>query len=290
MRTALALLAAALLVGAEAARWDYAPLVCYEDEGAPVALRVEAAGLTPVDGTGRALAVELTAADGAVHCTVPPQGLDALRLRRADGTVAAGLRFVRPGAASGLAVGDDGLPVLGGERAMLVLPRREARADRRWALLRRDERGVPKPCRLRLAPPAVAEGLPALPAQARDAQALACAGVGVLIECAAGERFASWKHREFRQCLAWIVADLQARGATHVALVPPYAAAPADAPLAPLRTQVADVADAYRCRLVDVDTLTAPALWESQPGVLAPVLNAQGEAARTALLAPWLGG
>lgn len=285
IRALVALLALAAALPA-AVGWSYAPLVAYEDEAATLVLAPAATdeGWRIEDGH----AVEApTVRDGQVTLAVMPRGRSGLRLRAADGRTC-DLRFVRPGEASGLSVEAGGHPSIAGVRAVLVLSRLEARADRRWDALRGDIDRMPKPCAVALPPPAAAEGVPALVAQVADAQALAVSGQGVLVELDPADRFAAWKHREYRQCLAWLVADLQARGAAHLALVPPVAARPLDADLEPLRRQVADVAAAYRCRVVEgMEALGDPACWEATPGVLGLELNPLGQARRAALLAPW---
>jgi len=279
-----------LVAALTAADWTYTPLVTYEDEAATVVLGPAAAGAWQVrdDHRGDPLGEAVVARDGRVTLTIDPRSLSVVRVQSVEaGGAALTLRFVRPGEGRDLTIDAAGNPMLGGARAVLVLSRLEARADRRWGMLRDASDREPRPCAVALAPPLVSEGVPALTAQVRDAQALAVAGQGVLVELAAADRLAGWKHRAYRQCLAWLVADLQARGATHIALVPPVAAQPLDDDLLPLRRQVADVASAYRCRLVEIESLNDPAGWESAPGVLGTTLNAGGAARRDRLLAPW---
>jgi len=285
IRVLAALVALAAALPAVTAAWTYAPLVVYEDEPATLVLAPATAAdawrvVEPVLDEGPVLG------DGQLTLTITPNGHDLVRLRAGDGR-SQDVRFVRPGAARDLSIDGEGQPTLGGGRVILVLSRIEARADRRWGLLRDGVDHAAKPCTLGLPAPTVVEGVPVLTAQIHAAQALAVRGQGVLIELSAGDRFAGWKHREYRQCLAWLVADLQARGAVHIALVPPVAARPRDDDLHPLRIQVANVAEAYRCRVVDVAGLSDPDLWEVAPGVIGLGLNARGQARRDEMLAPW---
>lgn len=282
------LLALVATLPAATVGWISAPLVAYEDEAATLVLApVEAADAWRVVDPPAAMDTP-NVVNGQLTVTVPLRASSVLRVQAADGRICAA-RLVHPGEAGGLTVDAAGHPQVDGVRAVLVLSRLEARADRRWGMLRDTSDRAPKPCALVLPAPTVAEGAPALTAQVRDAQALSVRGQGVLVELAAADRLAGWKHREYRQCLAWLVADLQARGAAHIALVPPVAARPLDDGLVPLRRQVAEVAAAYRCRLVDVEALSDPAGWEHSPGVLGLTLNAVGEARRAAILAPWRG-
>lgn len=286
MRLLVGLVALTATLPAATPSWSYAPLVTYEDEAATVMLSPAVAGdgWRVVDQTD-VLADAPILRDGHLILAVPPRWAQLL-LRASDGRTCA-LRFVRPGEARDLVIDGHGHPLIAGVRVVLVLSRLEARADRRWGMLRESTDRAPKPCALMLPAPTGAEGVPLLTAQVRDAQALAVRGQGVLIELAAADRFAGWKHREYRQCLAWLVADLQARGAAHIALAPPVAARPFDDDLLPLRHQVADVAAAYRCRLVEVEALSDPACWLVSPGVFGLTLNPSGEARRAAILAPW---
>jgi hypothetical protein len=288
MRSVLLLLALLPLATAEPApAWDYRPLVTYEDEGLVATLAGDGRGSWRLDdGAGATVPGSCTVEGGQVRVEVSAAGHDRVRLRGSDGREAV-LCFVRPGHARDLTLGEDGLPLLGGLPAVLVLSRLEARADRRWALLREGIDARPLACAAHLAPPSTAQGRPVLLAECVASQAIDPAG-GVLVELSGLDRVAGWKHREYRQVLAWLVCDLQARDAGHVALAPPYAAAIHADSMSPLRLQVTDVANAYRCRVVDTLALSDPSYWELQPGLLGTGLNASGAAVRDALFAPWL--
>jgi hypothetical protein len=58
-------------------------------------------------------------------------------------------------------------------------------------------------------PPADALGLPVLGRQIAAAQTLELRGSGVLVLLSGDDRFAAWKHREYRQALAWLWQRLQ---------------------------------------------------------------------------------
>jgi hypothetical protein len=278
----VAVLLAAGAHGAEPA-WDWLPRAADDD---------------------RICELHLAAPDG--WSAVPADGLSA---RREDGqlvllfepsrlsTVSAtgpqnrrlSVELVPPGKGAGLACDDDGQLTRGGSAAILAVPRREAAADRRWGMLRAFEQRKAEPCATTLpAPPPGALGLPVLGRQIAAAQALELRGSGVIVHLSGDDRFAAWKHREYRQALAWLVADLAARGASHVVLVEPCCPQVDEPVLAPLRAQVRDVARAYRCTAVDTTPLGGHDGWEVSPGVLGRTLNAAGTARRDQLLAGWL--
>jgi hypothetical protein len=101
----------------------------------------------------------------------------------------------------------------------------------------------------------------------------------VAVELSGDERFASWRVRDWRLCLAWMIEDLRARGARRVVLLGPAAPAPEHAALAALAREAAAVAAAHGAGWIPGDALADPALWDG------PVLSAAGRAARDRLLA-----
>lgn len=270
-----------------AADWDYRPLVTYVDETVRAEWRPAD---TPMEWKGAPGGkARITIVGEVVRCDwIPAQ--DPLLVLHGPAAGEARIRAVLPGDGSDLSWDDDaGVLRHGPAMALLALTRIEARSDRRWLLVRALSGDEAKPCAHHLGPEMVAEGLSPLLRQCVQAQALHPDGDGVLVELAAGERFVGWKHREFRQVLAWLVADLQARNAGFVVLVMPRAAAPIDGELEPLRAQVADVANAYRCRILDPRQLRDERYWTIAPQVLGTTLNAEGQAERGRQLAPWLG-
>jgi hypothetical protein len=298
-RLAFAVLALAALALAECcaapasgieAVWDYLPLVGYDSEDLRIAVRLPGggAGWAMTDEHGAALPVTLDAAAQVLSATIPVSRCARVQLARGDDRLA--LRLVRPGQAVGLALDAQRRLVQGGELAVLVLPRVEAHADRRWTLLGLVEQPDVAPCTLLLDEPAVPWGEAALTAQACDAQRLQPEGRGVLVRLSGADRLAGWKHREYRQMAAWLVADLLARNAKRVVLVEPLAPAAEAAALAPLRTQIADVGGSYHCRVVATASLSKDSCWEVAPGVLGASLNAHGRAALAELLEPWWRG
>jgi len=280
----LLILAAASLNAEQPDAWDYRPLVSYEDESLIATMPATAAGGWHLEDASAADTCMLN--DGQLRIQVTPQGHDRVRVVDGRGHGQA-LCFIRPGLAKGLVIGTDGMLQCDGIAAILVLSRLEAYADRRWSLLRNDADLKPMPCAAMLPAPDVPHGRPVLLAQCAAAQAIDPHG-GVLVELSGLDRMAGWKHREYRQVLAWLLCDLQARTAGHVALAGPFAAAIYNDELSPLHAQVADVANAYLCRILDTAPLSEAAFWEIQPGLLGTSLNAKGRAARDALYAPWL--
>ncbi len=197
------------------------------------------------------------------------------------------IRCLAPGLGAELTTDSDGRLRIGEDAVVLAVPRREAAADRRWGILRVFAGDRVESCSSIIDEPAPLSGLPALTRQIAASQSVRPTG-GVLVMLSGDDRFAAWKHREYRQALAWLVGDLATRGATHVVLVEPTCPATDEPLLAPLRLQVRDVARAYRCTAVNTVELGEHALWEQSPGVLGTQLNASGTAKRTLLLLPWL--
>lgn len=278
-RILLVVLAGHLLAGAE---WTYRPTVAYDDEtvrciwsGAQADWRIdEPAGARPsIDGTGMAID------------WIPGRD-QGLRLRGVDAIV--DLLAVPPGSNRDLDL-RGGRLVSGAADVILVLSRIEARSDRRWALIRALGDDTPKPCAQALTwPEDVPEGTAPLLQQCVQARDLAPDAGGVLVELHPGEGRIGWKHREFRQTLAWLVADLQVRGAGAITLVQPRDIPPRDAALVPLREQVVDVANAYRCRVLDPVELADEACWRISPGLVGETLNEHGRAVRARLHAAWI--
>lgn len=279
----LAAVAAACLAAEPA--WDWLPTAADDDRTCEI-------HLTAPDGW-QAVAdprVAAARADGQIVLRFEPRQVAAVAVA-GPGERRLGIRLAAPGQAAGLRADADGRLRLGEDAAILAVPRREAAADRRWGVLRLFERSGRTPCAVRLEPPPPAAlGIPALTLQIAAAQAAEVRGRGVLVALSGDDRFAAWKHREYRQALAWLVADLAARGASHVVLLEPACPAVDEPLLAPLRAQARDVAAAYRCGIIEAAPLADHALWEIAPGVLGTALNAAGQARRDALLRPWLAG
>lgn len=273
---------AAACAAAEPA-WDWLPYAADDDRPCEIHLTAPE-GWRPVDAGS--LESERTAEQLILR--FEPRRLPALSVSGPDGRRLS-VQLLRPGHGAGLLCDGDGRLRIAGDASILAVPRREAAADRRWGILRALERTRHEPCRVRLDPPAATQpGLPALTRQIAAAQSLVLGGSGVLVVLSGDDRFAAWKHREYRQALAWLVADLAARGASHVVLVEPACPAVDEPLLASLRAQVRDVASAYRCSVVDTSQLGAHDGWELSPGVLGTTLNRIGQQRLDALLGPWL--
>lgn len=286
MKAFLLLCACAVMAASDSISWSYRPFVGYEGESLVATWPAsDADGWRVVDGNGHSLTASMTFRDGQGTIQLEAHGLDRVQL--IHGNVAGpGLRLVRAGAAAGLSADRDGFPCIDGMAAVLVLDRIEARADRRWLMLREEIDASPVHCAHVLAAPAVPVGQPALIAQCIASQTVDPSG-GVLVELSGLDRLAAWKHREYRQVLAWLVSDLQFRNAGHVALAQPVAAAPHLNDLRPFQAQVRDVALAYRCRILDTQNLSLPAYWLDGSGLLGTQFNAEGAAQWQSLIAPW---
>ncbi len=273
---------AAACTAAEPA-WDWLPYAADDDRACEI-------HLTAPESWRAVDARSLTAERGGEQLILrfEPRQLPALSVTGPEGRRLT-VQLVRPGEGKDLVCDGEARLRLAGDACILAVPRREAAADRRWGILRALERTKHEPCRVRLDPPAATQsGLPALTRQIAAAQSLALKGAGVLVVLSGDDRFAAWKHREYRQALAWLVADLAARGASHVVLVEPSCPAVDEPLLAPLRAQVRDVANAYRCSVVDATQLGAHDGWELSPGVLGTALNRTGQQRLETLLGPWL--
>jgi hypothetical protein len=283
------LLALVLVLPAHAgeSRWDYLPLVGYEQEELSLALRPDGgtAGWSASDAQGAAIALHGDQQTLSFSLTPAASGEAKVLLANNDRRIA--IDFVHPGAGAALVLDAQGRLHRGPDLAVLVLPRLEAQADRRWAVLGLLERPASQPCALTVEEPQTGWGEPALVAQICASQRLQPKAAGVLVRLSGADRAAGWKQREYRQALAWLVADLLARGAERVVLVEPVAPAAEAAVVQPLRVQIADVGRTYHCRVVETAALGRDSDWEVADGVLGATLNARGQAAFAELLRPY---
>lgn len=264
--------------------WDWLPAAADDD-------RICEIHLTAPDGWRELpdARVEASRVDGQIVLRFEPRQIASVAVAGPDER-RLGIRLIAPGQATGLQSDALGRLRIGTDAAILAVPRREAAADRRWGILRLFERHRHAACSVRLDPPAsTTPGVPALTRQIAQAQSTEVRGRGVLIALSGDDRFAAWKHREYRQALAWLVADLAARGASHVVLLEPACPSVDQPLLTPLLAQVRDVATAYRCNLISAASLAEHAAWEIAPGVLGTSLNAAGRERLETLLRPWLG-
>lgn len=264
--------------------WSYVPQVAYEDDvlqatwvtdGPPGSWTVT--GTRPVrtriDGSSLVIDAQVSA-PMSIHLQ-GPDGREANLVTVAPGQ-SAQLHWTL---ADGLRAGSD--------TAVLALPRLEARSDRRWQLIRALAGDDAKACQHILFPPSTISGESALLSQIVACHQTTFANDGVLIVMSAGERTVGWKHREFRQMLAWLVADALARNAGYVVIVQPRVAVVVDDQLDWLRRQVEDVAAAYRCRVYDPQPLMDTQWWMNEQGQLTDTLQPAGQAHLRLLLQPW---
>jgi hypothetical protein len=280
--------------------WDWLPTIGYDSEALVIALRVGGdpslwhAHRIYKDGWGGEL--PLTVANGAVTLNVYPGATPDADTIEFSGPRAGDdvrVRLVRPGSGRGL--GHDNLGHLtmvtadgSVMPAILVLTRLEAEADRRWQTLRWLGGEPTFQCTLTLAAPVVPSGQSDLLALIAASQSSDPAGHNVLVQLGAADRLVGWNHRNYRQCLAWLVADLTARSAGHLVIAGPLAPSADADRVAPLRGQVDDVAAAYRCQVVQLGELADASYWQVAPGIIGPQLNASGQAEVQRRLAPWL--
>jgi hypothetical protein len=277
-RSVLAGLLVSALTTAEPV-WDWLPHAVDDDRPAELHLAAPD-GWTGPPGSRRADGQIIIPADPRSRVDIAVSGPQDRRLT---------VRMVAPGGGAGLSTDADGRLRLGEAAAVLAVPRREAEQDRRWSILRRVEGVRDLPCRILLdEPPPGPDGTPSLTRQIAAAQEIDPRGAGVLIALPGADRLAAWKHREYRQAIAWLCADLAARGATHIALLEPPAPRADERLAAPLAEQARDAARAFRARCIAADALAAAECWEVSPGLLGRTLNARGREVRSGLLRPLL--
>lgn len=271
-------------------RWDRLPQVGYEREDFSLAFRPSdgAEGWSLVADDGSVIALRSESDGKVLAATVSALGHAHLVLAKGQQRVT--LNLLRPGQAQGLALDAERHLTWQGGLAILLLERQEADIDRRWSILRFVEKPLNEPCTVRLEAPVVPWGEAAITAQVCASQQVAVSGIGLLVPLAGADRWAGWKHRAYRQMVAWLVADILARGARRVVLAPPVAPPAEHDAIALLAAQVTDVAHSYHCALVDVAPLAKDAYWEIAHGVLGTSLNADGQRAFAELIKPWWSG
>jgi hypothetical protein len=286
LTAALLLLVAALpvvLSAADGDAWDWLPVVAYEREAVDLTLRPAGGAAAWTAHSEPAARLDVVAGE-TLRVGIPADAAPAQVVLTGAGRSRT-IACIAPGAGAGLRLDDEGRLRRQDAWAVLRLPRVEAVADRRWQGLISGGEAQPIRCDLvlRAGPiPAGACGLAGLIVAAQQP----VQGRAVLVELDAAT--GGWTHRAWRQTLAWLAADLAARGATRIVLVEPAIAAPLESQAAPLRLQTRDVAAAYRLTSIDTTGLGTLAHWQTAPGILGTSLNTDGQAARAALLAAWL--
>ena len=271
------------------APWDYLPRVGYLGDGLWFSLRVPhgTANGWHASASGRALETSVGNGGETVDLPLPLTGAipGAVEFTKPGATRT--VRLVQPGAGAGLSIDADGRLVSGQDPVVLVVDRTEADNDQRWSHLRLFGSEEALHCSLAIESPAVRAGDSAMLAGIASDQTVAVKGQNVLLMVPGADCLASWKHREFRQALAWMVSDLHCRGAVHVVLAPPLVPPLEGALATPLCDEMLDVARAYHCRTVDLSALEEERYWLLAPGVQGSTLNADGRARLVQLLAPW---
>ena len=218
-----------------------------------------------------------------------PRGHAGLVVHAPSGAEAGRVLFIEPGAGDGIQFDTDGRLRRSGQDVVLVLPRREASGDRRWQLLRGDDRNMPR-CSLFLRAPDVRPGESPTLALIGASQSIDPRDQGVVVAMPGGDRFVGWRHRAYRQAVAWLVADLHARGAQRVVLVQAPAPDLDRELIEPLWAQVRDVARSYEVEQVEVTVLGAAEHWQiaESDTLLGGELNDGGLRAYEALLRPYV--
>jgi hypothetical protein len=271
-------------------RWDYLPLVGYIGDDLWFSLRVDAAsaGAWTVSADGVPVASHCGADGSSVDVGIPiPPGNPPRSVLFHGPEGERRVQLVLPGRGGELRSDGQGHLAIGADPAVLVVERTEASHDRRWRSLRTSGPAPDIHCSVRISAPAVPTGDSGLLAEVVSSQAAAVAGADILVEVPSIDRFAAWKHREFRQALAWLVSDLRRRGARRLVLLDPLAAGAEWDLVEPLTVEVADIASAYHCSELALPQLAQERYWQLAPGVLGPVLNADGHATLERLLAPF---
>ncbi len=275
-RCALLIVSAAVAVEASAAAFDHLPAVAYDDEELTVALRAAEGRTTRqwrVVDPPPGLQLSRSERDTVVQIALIPRQAGGVQVVDAAGASIAGLHFVRPGSQTPLVLSDHGRLQFAGRPVVLLLERREAEADRRWALLRGTSEKERPPCDLVLPAPAVPLGHPVLLAQIHAARRRPTVGRSIMVQLGGDDVFAAWKHRAYRQALAWLVSDLMQRGALRVVLVQPVAPDDGSDALAPLQEQVRDIARTYECDVIEQPGLDERDAWALASGVIGPGLG-----------------
>ncbi len=261
---------------------DHLPVAAYDCEALEIVLRAPPGGTVAawrVAEQGLPVEIEQREDDTvmALHLPTIPIGLGHLHVIDEQGRTVKRIVLMRPGYNLRLGRDERGLLRSGEDPVVLVLARREAQADRRWALLRRLFRKAPEPCTVVLEAPATDWGQSPLLAQISALDRLPVAGQGVVVKVDGNDVEVGWKHRDYRKVLAWLVEDLRRRGVRRVVLVEPVAVMDDGESLQALREQVVDVARSYRIEMIAQPGLGDHRYWQISPGIIGRRLNAAGQ-------------
>jgi len=274
----------------EPVRWDYLPTVGYLGDTLWFSLRVGAgASLWQVRTNAGMVPNESGAGQQTVDChLLLPSDATALTFIEFS---APGQRrlvhLVAPGSGATLALDRWNRLSIDGEAVVLTVDRTEPDRDRRWRPVRFSDATTPLHCPVTIQAEQTVGGDGGILSAVINAQKATVASRNTLVLVPSSDQTAGWKHREYRQVLAWLVSDLQSRHAAHVVLVDPVAPEVLRPDITPLITQVQDVADAYHCRIVALRGLSQDRYWLVSPGVLGTTLNAEGRSALDAALQAW---
>ncbi|MDA3960595.1 MAG: hypothetical protein PF961_07375 [Planctomycetota bacterium] len=250
--------------------WDHLPQAVYLEEDLHMAVALPngwhvMAGDKQLDSAG------------AQTVRVPAEGAHALRVVDANGEQQQRIALLRPGAAGALDLTEGRLRTRDGDHVVLALSRREHSEDRRWLFLRNSESAA-QACEVLLAAEPVALGESGLLAVVQASRRSSVFKQGVVVQLPGDDRLVGWNHRHYRQCVAWVVADLWARGARRIVLVQGPVSELERTAMEPLWAQARDVARTYNCELQEAHGLLKERYWLLAEGLLGDRLNAAGEA------------
>jgi hypothetical protein len=296
--------------------WQYCPSVTYVNESTPVHLQIvpDAAGVDVdplITATDQRVSISTRRFEDEIqtHILVPPEvdqaavrwsiaskpPVNSVEPSQPSQKLAPGrpdvatVWFLSPKAAAWRdgAVQWDGsfLRYLGG-RVVLLAQRDEALADRRWAVLRRDQQLEVRhryEFSFDLGPRSL---LAALPLLAQDA--VTWQGAGLALCLPTRSTYAGWRQREYRQVIAWWLQYCKVLGAGSVVLVPPPLPEQESRRAALYWPVLRDLSRTYDVPLMEVTALQDARYWEVADGVLGPELNSFGQAAFNERLQAWL--
>ena len=275
---------------ADAVRWDYLPIVGYLGDTLWFSLRV--------GGGAQQWQVRTNAGPVANESGPDQKTVDCHLLLPADAGTLRWIEFsapgqrhrvhlVAPGMGSTLALDRWQRLAMDGEAVVLIVDRTEPDRDRRWRPVRFSDLTTPLTCSVTIQASQTVGGDGGILSALLNGQKAVVESRNTMVMVPSSDQAAGWKHREYRQVLAWLVSDLMTRHAGHVVLVDPVAPEVLRPDIKPLIKEVQDVADAYHCRIVALQGLSEDRYWQVSPGVLGTTLNALGRGALDAALQPW---
>jgi hypothetical protein len=279
----LVLLALALLPGrvvAEEPIFDYLPKVAYIGEDLHLSWRAPGDGAQPdwqVEADGKPQVIDRVGT--ASRLVIDPAGIK--RIHISGGNWSTVVHLVTPGQEQLPDVAITGLLRYPDGPAVLVAPRVEAKADRRFRLLRGGPPNRGSSAVLAWPPaapwgrsPLLAQSVATMPDDGR-----------LVLQLSTSELLVGWPHREFRQLLAWYAERCLARQLELVLVQPPVSVVERPG-MEGLWRQVRDVANAYGLDVIEVTDLSDASYWQLGEGVWSTTLLPAGRARLAERIAP----